>query len=97
MDGVLLKTLFLKRATKIFLLGHDIVNISTQECTAVGTEIKSQHFKVMCIDLSLTCFFVIMLKLPNIKTVYKKVEKIQVVPFRRNICDNFQNIIFLMP
>lgn len=34
----------------------------------------------MCIDVVVT-FLVIMLKLPNIKKIYKKVEKIQVVPF----------------
>lgn len=52
-----------------------------QECTPAGTEIKSQHAKVCVFDLSLLGFFFTGLKLPNLKIVYKKVEKVQVVTF----------------
>lgn len=52
-----------------------------QECTPAGTEIKSQHAKVCVFDLSLSGFFFTGLKLPNLKIVYKKVEKVQVVTF----------------
>lgn len=47
----------------------------------------------MCIALSLSGFFLTVLKFSSIKLVYKKVEKIQVVSFRRIICDNFQNTL----
>jgi len=47
----------------------------------------------MGIALSLSGFFLTVLKFSNIKLVYKKVEKIQVVSFRRIICDNFQNTL----
>lgn len=55
---------------------------SIEECTAVGTEIKSYPLKIMCIDI-VVAFLVIMLKLQISENLQESYEKIQVVPFFR--------------
>lgn len=47
MDGALLGTFFLNKATFFFFkLGHDIMNVNTcEKVTTVGTEVNSQHSK----------------------------------------------------
>lgn len=68
------------------------MNINTcEEATTVGTEVNSQHSKYYMYGFVIVRFLFYCIKLPNIKIVYKNIEKNPGC----SICDNFQNIFFL--
>lgn len=69
------------------------MNVNTcEEGTTVGTEVNSQHSKCYMHWFVIAGFLFYCVKLPNIKIVYKNIEKNPGC----SICDNFQKYFLKM-